>query len=173
MGTKRDIDSYIGDTVTNFQGYKMTIINARNTHDIDVQFNDDFNTIYQHKKLTDFYRGKIKNPNYLLGIESIATNGMKMKIIGGNAMDLIIEFEDGTVVQGDLRLENFKKGIIRNPNAETFFGVAKMGFGYTSISNPLEFRMWASMLERCYCDKTKEKHPSYILCKTSDYFNNF
>ena len=173
MGKFKDKSEYVGAIAINFQGYEMTIIDARTTHDIDVQFKDDFNTIYQHKKLTDFYRGKIKNPNYLLGLKSIATNGMSMRIIGGYAHDLTIEFEDGTVVSGNLRLENFKRGIIRNPNADTFFGVGKMGVGYNTVSNPIEFNMWIGMLERCYSELRKESDVTYKDCVASEYFRNF
>ena len=173
MGKIKDRSEYVGATAINFQGYEMTIIDARGTHDIDVQFNDEFNTIYQHKKLTDFYRGKIKNPNYLLGLKSTATNGMSMRIIGGDASDLTIEFEDGTVVNGNLRLENFKIGVIRNPNADTFFGVGKMGVGYNSVSNPKEFNMWSGMLERSYSLLRKASDPTYKNCTASEYFRNF
>lgn len=173
MGKLKDKREYVGDIAINFQGYEMIIIDARTTHDIDVQFNDDFNTIYQHKKLTDFYRGKIKNPNYLLGLKSIATNGMSMRIIDGDSHDLTIEFEDGTVVSGNLRLENFKRGIIRNPNANTFFGVGKMGIGCNTVSNPIEFNMWSGMLERCYSKLRKESDVTYKDCTSSEYFRNF
>lgn len=42
----------------------MKIIEYRGALDIDVQFNDDFNTIVTNKQYNDFKKGSIKNPNY-------------------------------------------------------------------------------------------------------------
>jgi hypothetical protein len=42
----------------------MTIIGYRNAKDIDVQFNDEFNTILTNRVYDSFKKGTIKNPNY-------------------------------------------------------------------------------------------------------------
>ena len=166
-----------GEKAINMQGYEMTIVNYKNSKDIDVQFNDELNTIYQHKKLTDFYKGKIKNPNYLMGLKSKATNGQSIKIIGGNAMNLQVEFEDGTIVDG-IRMENFYSGKVRNINYPYSYGFGYIGLGeYKTIKEDgkttLEYRTWSGVLERCYSEKFKLDNPTYIDCVCSQYFHNF
>lgn len=54
----------IGQENINNQGCMMTIIAYRNNKDIDVQFNDEFNTVVTNKDYAAFRKGAIKNPNY-------------------------------------------------------------------------------------------------------------
>ena len=42
----------------------MQIIEYRGALDIDVRFNDEFNTVVTNKQYSDFKKGAIKNPNY-------------------------------------------------------------------------------------------------------------
>lgn len=54
-----------------------------------------------------------------VGEENIANNGMKMKIVAyRSAKDVDVQFEDGTIVCNK-RYDNFKQGIIKNPNCNT------------------------------------------------------
>ena len=162
-----------GETNINFQGYKMTVVKYRNSNDIDVQFNDELNTIYQHKKYLDFKRGKIKNINYLVGLKNKSNQGYEMIIMGGNAMNLDIRLDDGTILH-NIRKELFDRGMVDNPNCKSLYNIGYMGIGkYNSVNYPLIYQTWSGMLERCYNTITQEKHPTYIDCKVDSYFHNF
>ena len=53
------------------------------------------------------------------GEERIMSCGMKAKIIAyKNCGDMIVEFEDGYIVDS-VQYANFKRGIIKNPYAKT------------------------------------------------------
>lgn len=55
---------------------------------------------------------------FRVGKESIASNGLKMKIISyRSAQDIDIKFEDGTIVQNK-RYQDFQKGNIKNPSVK-------------------------------------------------------
>lgn len=101
---------------------KMKIISYRSNKDVDVQFEDG--TIVTNRSYAEFKRGAIKNPNLLKlnplkeereGIISVATNGMKMKLISYRSYsDVDIQFEDGTIVEHK-NFYNFKEGTIFYP----------------------------------------------------------
>lgn len=59
--TKSKVKSSVGQTNIMHCGMRCTVIVHRNNKDIDVLFDDG--TIVQHRHLTDFKRGEIKNPN--------------------------------------------------------------------------------------------------------------
>ena len=108
---------------TNFakNGMLMTIINYRNSNDIDIQFEDGM--IVKHVRYEKFKHGYIRNPNLYqnkpedrIGQTIMANCGMKMTIIDyRNASDLDVKFEDGTIVLNKA-YNAFAKGQINNPN---------------------------------------------------------
>jgi hypothetical protein len=56
-------NKFVGEeSISNQSHQKMTIINWRNTNDIDIQFEDG--TIVYHKAHINFKRGEVKNPFY-------------------------------------------------------------------------------------------------------------
>jgi hypothetical protein len=72
---------------------------------------------------------------------------------------------------------DFKKGNIKCPYEKRVFGVGYIGEGkYKVWENGKDTRVyntWHSMLERCYSEKYKEKHPTYISCKVCEEWHNF
>ena len=58
------MNTRIGQENYNNQGCMMTIIAYRNANDIDVKFNDEFNTVVTNKYYVAFKRGSINNPNH-------------------------------------------------------------------------------------------------------------
>ena len=102
-------------------GQIITIIEYRNSKDIDIQFEDG--TIVKNKSYNDFKKGMIKNPNLpntqiknRVGESNITTNGQTMTIIEyKNWNDIDVRFEDGTIVK-NRGYSAFKSGKIRNPN---------------------------------------------------------
>jgi hypothetical protein len=114
----------IGDTITATNGQTMTIIGYRGSADIDVQFSDG--TIVEHRTISAFNKGTIRNPNSKvnslkfvtnkIGETSKTTNGQLMTIVGyRNSQDIDIQFSDGTVVYNKI-YHNFVKGKVINPN---------------------------------------------------------
>lgn len=98
-------------------GMLMKIIAYHSLSNIDIQFEDG--TIVYHKTYNRFKDGYISNPNYVsdrVGEVTVATNGMKMKIIAyHNCQNIDVQFEDGTIVYHK-RYNKFKSGNIVNPN---------------------------------------------------------
>jgi len=121
-GTIRNYNYRIGETNTNNQGLLMTIVEYRNSDDIDVQFEDGI--IVEHRRYRNFKIGKIANPNYnhslvkkdRIGETNTNNQGLKMTIIRYNGIyDIDVQFEDGTMVE-HRGYSDFKKGKINNPN---------------------------------------------------------
>ena len=73
--------------------------------------------------------------------------------------------------------DNFKKGKIKCPYEPKVYGVGYLGEGrYKVFENgktKKEYKIWVSMLQRCYDPKYQEKHPTYKDCKVEDYLLNF
>lgn len=96
----------VGETILASNGLMATIIAYRSCKDIDVQFSDG--TIIEHKFYHQFRAGHLHHPNInsnsqivvRVGATNIATNGMKIEIVGyRNSNDIDIRFEDGVVVK--------------------------------------------------------------------------
>ena len=111
----------IGETSLSHYGQMMTLIEYRNSNDVDVQFEDG--AIVQHKKYNKFKTGYIRNPNLhndkpedRIGESIIANCGMRMTIVGyRRANDLDVQFDDGTIITNKA-YNAFIKGQIQNPN---------------------------------------------------------
>lgn len=120
---------YIGKTAMMNCGMKATVIAARSSKDIDIQFEDE--TIVCQKRYDKFIRGKIAHPNIPLvtyskmnkkdhtGETRVMNCGMSATIITYRKnQDIDIQFTDGTIVQ-NRRYADFKHGSIANPNIKT------------------------------------------------------
>lgn len=114
----------VGETNIANNGMKMTIINCRKSHDIDIQFEDG--TIVYNKQYGAFKRGVIKHPNIDAQNIKIVTErtgktrmmncGLKATIINYHNCDNIdVQFEDSTAIYNK-RYAEFKKGEIGHPN---------------------------------------------------------
>lgn len=97
------------------------------------------------------------------------TFGTPMKIIEYRcADDIDVEFLDEYhYIKEHNTYSNFKSGGIKNPYDRTLFGVGYVGVGehitgYSKIGMTEEYHCWQNMLERCYCEKLRELHPSYF-----------
>ena len=97
----------LGESIKANNGLMMTIIAYRNSHDIDIQFEDG--TIVTHKKYYNFSKGLIKNPNKIVQSRfPIATRlGETLKMNCGlyativvyrNTHDIDVQFENGEIV---------------------------------------------------------------------------
>ena len=132
----------VGEARTMNNSQKATCIAYRKATDIDIQFEDG--TIIEHCSKSNFYSGKIKNPNYLdndeikkpttryslgdpsksncVGETRTMRNGQKATCIAyRKASDIDVQFEDGYIARNKGK-DAFYSGLIRNPKyAVTLF----------------------------------------------------
>lgn len=87
-------------------------------------------------------------------------------------MDIDVKFlDDFHYVKEHTTYSNFIRGQIKNPYDRTLFGVGYVGVGEHITGCKIhgmteEYHCWQNMLERCYCKKLKELHPSYYEIST-------
>ena len=135
----------VGKSVMSKCGMNMVIIAYRCSTDLDVRF-EDGQKVY-HKTYGCFKKGSIAPPQdprkiNRIGESAIANCGMKMTIVAyRGAMDIDVEFDDGTVVLHKT-YSHFQKGNIKNPKLAKSFdtlcregeqNVAKNGLQMTII----------------------------------------
>ena len=105
-------------------------------------------------------------------------NGERMTIVRySNRMDIDVQFDDGTIVE-HRQYKNFKIGNVKNPMTPSVFGVGCMGIGrFKSCDGNGKktkcYKVWESMLQRCYDPKFQEKHPTYKGCTVCKEWWNF
>ena len=119
----------IGEESISTKGQKMTIIEYRNTEDLDIQFEDG--TIVRHKYYKCFLRGTVTNPNYnisqRIGMKKVMSNGQIATLIQySGCSDVTIRFEDGTIAE-HVSFKAFKEGFVRNPNYTTVKNKERIG----------------------------------------------
>ena len=76
-----------------------------------------------------------------------------------------------TVQLGDIR-----NGKVKDPYTPSVFGVGIVGTKYPSSKSGVqtkEYKLWQSMLERCYSDSFKKQRPTYIGCEVSNNFKSY
>ena len=108
------------------------------------------------------------------GETNVSNEGCAMKIVEyNNALDIIVEFEDEHKYRVHTRYGNFKNGQCKNPFFASVYGHGYLGIDKESnvpkISelkdgkniNTWEYNKWQNMLQRCFDNKYKEKHPTY------------
>lgn len=107
------LNNRIGQTNTAINGQIMTIIGYRNSHDIDIQFEDE--TIVHNCRYDHFRQGSILNPNF-----GHATNKKQSRIGETRKMNCGL---NATIIKyiGAKNIEiKFENGIIKRTNYEKF-----------------------------------------------------
>jgi hypothetical protein len=105
--------------------------------------------------------------------------GTPMKIVRYvNTSDMTIEFQDEFKIQRDTTYRNFTIGQILNPYDKKIHGVGYLGEGvykakYDNGRKTPAYASWHNMLERCYSEKDRYKHPSYESCNSSQEWHNY
>lgn len=93
-----------------------------------------------------------------------------------NARDCDIQFDDGTIIINRMYYD-IKKGTTKNTSALTVFGVGYFGIGEykSSVNDKITkvYSSWQGMLERCYCEKSLFKNPTYKGCSVDKKWHNF
>ena len=123
------------------------------------------------------------------GETNVSNEGCVMKIVEyNNILDIIIEFQDEHKYRVHTSYQAFKKGKCKNPFYPSVYGYGYLGVDkngdvsktYESKDgktvNAWKYRKWQGMLQRCFDNKYKEKHPTYkdtACCERWLCFANF
>ena len=81
-----------------------------------------------------------------------------------------------TGYETDATLDTVKTGLIKDPYSASVYDVGISGTKYPPTINDVktkEYGMWQNMLERCYSDTYKKKHPTYKDCEVSENFKSY
>ena len=120
--------------------------------------------------------GKIKYINRL-GEEKINNQGEHMVIISyRNAEDIDVLFDSGYIAKTQ-RYSHFTLGCIKDiyfPNVQGkgFIGEGKYGIS-TEIHTIKVYKIWESMLDRCYGRTASKNNPSYKECEVDNRWYNY
>ena len=74
------------------------------------------------------------------------------------------------------QLVNIRNGNVKDRYLPSVFGIGVLGTKYPSKVNGVqtkEYELWTGMLERCYSDAYKKKHPTYEGCEVGDKFKSY
>ena len=112
------------------------------------------------------------------GEEKVNNFGSKMVIKEyRGAWDIDVYFPEYNWVAKHINYSNFKKGNIKCPYEPRTYGVGYLGEGkYKTRENgklTYEYKIYYSMIQRCYDPKYQEKEPTYKGCTIEDYLLNF
>ena len=89
--------------------------------------------------------------------------------------NVVIQFLK-TGYETTVRLTNIRNGNVKDTYLPSVYGIGVFGTKYPSRVNGVktkEYKLWHSMLVRCYSDTIKKKHPTYIGCEVSDNFKSY
>ena len=81
-----------------------------------------------------------------------------------------------TGYEATVELVQVKRGNVKDPYVPSVFGVGITGTKYLitiSSVKTREYALWKNMLQRCYSDAYRNKHPTYEGCKVSDNFKYY
>ena len=92
-----------------------------------------------------------------------------------NSRNVDIQFTN-TGFETTVQLVQVKSGNVKDPYSPSVFGVGILGAKYPITVNGVktkEYKLWQSMLERCYSATYQKKQPTYIGCEVSDNFKSY
>ena len=112
------------------------------------------------------------------GEERLNNFGSKIVITGYRKYsDIDIYFPEYDWTAKHVQYNNFKKGNIKCPYERRYLGKGYLGEGKYKMSEnrklKKEYKIWYSMLERCYDPKYQEKYTTYKGCSVEEYLLNF
>lgn len=116
-----------------------------------------------------------------IGEKRINNFGSEMIIIGYRTnKDIDVYFPEYDWTFKNSAYKDFKKGLIKCPYERRYYGVGYLGEGkYKVKENGKQtkyYKVWYSMMQRCYDKKYKEKYTTYIDCEACNEwlcFQNF
>lgn len=117
--------------------------------------------------------------NFRIGLINKNSFGTDMKILKNISHDkVLIEFQDWKKFKKEIYWQNFKRGTVKNPYDKVRYGVGYIGDGEYKVESILgthdkSYDTWQNMLERCYSEKHRKKHPAYNNCIVCDKWHNY
>ena len=93
------------------------------------------------------------------------------------ALDIDVYLPEYNWVFKHTTYNHFKNGNIKCPYERRYYGVGYLGEGKYKMSEnrklKKEYKIWHSMLMRCYDPKYQERETAYKGCEVEDYLLNF
>lgn len=118
-----------------------------------------------------------KNKVERTGIEKLNKQGSLMKIIEYNGtQNIIIEFQDKYKYKKKTTWCKFLDGQPINPYHPTIFNIGMQGLKNKHSEHKKEYKIWYTMMRRCYDEEYKKEHPTYenvTCCEEWLLFDNF
>ena len=103
-------------------------------------------------------------------------NSGDFKVLKYNdARDVEIQFSKTGSRKG-VEMKEVKTGSIKDPCLPSVYGVGITGARYPTKVNGVhtkEYKLWHSMLSRCYNDAYKKRQPTYEGCEASENFKSY
>ena len=178
------IKNRVGEVNFNNQGLEMKIIKYNSSDDMEVKFLND-NYIKQNVTYNSFKNGEVNNPNFKrsnfrnkIGEKGINNFGSKMIIVGYREYsDIDVYFSQYNWTFYHASYKAFKNGSIKCPYEPRVCNYGYVGEGKYLLSkdskNTKCYKVWNSMLRRCYSEKFHKEEPTYKDCTVCDEWLNF
>ncbi|WP_461533448.1 hypothetical protein [Sinomicrobium sp.] len=91
--------------------------------------------------------------------------------------DIVVQHQDSHGHIARVQGGHLCAGRVRNPYFPSVSGVGYVGFGEYNVKeggkDSPAYTCWVNMLKRCYCEKVKQKHPTYKDCYAVEEWHNF
>lgn len=154
------------------------ILEYINYHNVVVKFTNTNGVV--STSLGNLKKGLVKDATIPLGLDVLgkefSSNRFgRMRIIAyEDANNVTVKF----INTGNLKVAklcHIKGGNVADDYVPTCCGVGYIGGGYdlgTTDLNSKAFKLWSGMLERCYSESQRHRHPTYKDCYVSDNFKN-
>ncbi len=93
-----------------------------------------------------------------------------------NHRNVEVRFID-TGYQATVRMDNIRRGGVKDPLYPSVYGVGFIGVGSYKVSTKgkvdKSYKAWHSMLERCYSEGVQNRYPTYIGCAICEEWRNY
>ena len=159
MGKKVDKEAMLGLEFETKNNGKCFIIDYKKSKDVTVMFYDGYVVKTRMGNLQRGSVGKGDICDWCKVGTVFRTNfhGECEVVCYRTTSDIDVKFKDGTII--NVRGSNLKKGVVKNPNTPKIFGVATNDL--ENCTDTKLFKVWHSMIRRCYSDVYHKNQPSY------------
>lgn len=88
--------------------------------------------------------------------------------------NVLVRFTD-TGFETKTSMSNIRKGNVKDRLSPSVYDVGIVGTSPTKKNGKtlLEYKIWKSVMQRCYSQSHKKLNPSYLNCRASENFKNF
>jgi hypothetical protein len=174
-GTLKKPHNKVGEEFLLNNGEIAKIVEYKSCSNCTIEFLDGSvknNVSYGKLKI-----GSVQKPTLRIGEKYNINEGGFCEIVEYfNASNCTIQFNDGNILS-NVKYDVIKRGKIKNYYRKSVLGVGFLGYGVYKVSidkeHTLYYQKWVSMLQRCYCEKTQQKQPTYRGCSVDESWLNF